>query len=277
MKTKFIFFLIMLVSFIGFSQEENKVEEKQKSADQLAEELSNPTAAVGSMGLNIDFISYDGNLPDANGQSSIGMVFQPSLPKPLSIGYNLLFRPAVPIIFNQPIYNGLEFQNAAFGLGNIGFDLALGKTNENGVLHMFGLVGSLPTATQKELRGQWAFGPEFLFGIVKKKFIWGVLVTQQWDVESGPRKTSILGGQYFYAIPIGNGQNIAAGPSYSYNWVTDDFTFPIATGYNKVTKIGNMSFKWGVQILYFIAKPDPFAPNFQFRLTLSPIINLPWK
>jgi hypothetical protein len=276
MKTKILVFILFLVSFIGFSQDEKQQEGEQESADDLAQKLSNPTAAIGSLTLNLDYISYGGDLPDASGQSSFNLLFQPSLPKPLNIGFNLLFRPAIPINVQQPYFNGVEFENSGFGLGNIGFDLALGKTNEKGLLYLFGMVGSIPTASQKEVRGQWAFGPELLIGIVKKKFVGGLLLTQQWDVESGPRSTNILGGQYFYAIPIGKGQNIAAGPAYSYNWDTKDFTFPLGTGYNKVTSIGKTPFKWAIQVLYYAAKPDPFGPSWQIRLSLAPVVNLPW-
>lgn len=264
--------LLIFQSFYAISQED----QNQDNQEDLSQKLSNPTAAVGSMNLNIDYITYAGDLLNADEQSSVSLLFQPSLPKPLDIGFNLLFRPAIPIYFNQPYYDGSDFQSAGFGLGNIGFDLALGKTKKNGLLYMFGLVGTVPAATQKELRGQWALGPEFLIGIVKKKFIGGLLLSQQWDVESGPIKTNIMGGQYFYVIPIGNDQNIAANPAFSHNWETKDFTFPIATGYNKLTAIGKTPFKWSIQILYFVVTPDPFAPNLQFRLTLTPVVNLPW-
>lgn len=281
MKTKYLLILITLGNLIstlnGYTQDETSTEIHIDNNDELAEKLSNPTAAIGSLNLNIDYISYGGDLENASNQSSIGLIFQPNLPKPLKSGYNLLFRPAIPITLNQPIYNGNNFENADFGLGNISFDLALGKTSKTGFLHMFGVVSTLPTASQKELRSQWTFGPEFLIGIVKSTFIGGALITQQWDIESGPRKTSILGGQYFYAIPIGNGQNISANPIFSYNWETEDFLFPIGTGFNKVTKLGKMPFKWSAQVLYYLAKPDPFAPNWQFRLTLTPVVKLPWK
>ena len=113
---------------------------------------------------------------------------------------------------------------------NIGVDLALGKTTEGGLLYFFGIVADIPAATILELRGQWAFGPEFALGVVKPKFIGGALLFQKWDVESGPRKTSIFGGQYFYAILLKGGNVIGAGPTLSYNWDTKEFTFPIGTG-----------------------------------------------
>ena len=65
---------------------------EEKSADELARELSNPTAPVGSMTSNIDFRTFQGDLPGAGDQSSVSYLFQPSIPFPQSNGYNLLFR-----------------------------------------------------------------------------------------------------------------------------------------------------------------------------------------
>ena len=52
----------------------------------------------------------------------------------------------------------------------------------------------------------------------------GVLASHQWDVEGGDRETKITGGQYFYAFPLGGGWQIAAGPTWSYDWVSESLT-----------------------------------------------------
>ncbi len=130
-----------LISGIAVAQEQD--------ADELAHKLSNPMAAVGSLNLLPDFTGFTGDLPEAKDQSSFSITFQPSLPKPGVLGFNLLFRPAIPILFSQPYYDSDagKFEKAGFNLGNIGFDLALGKTTESGRLYFYGIVGDIPAAT----------------------------------------------------------------------------------------------------------------------------------
>lgn len=278
MKTKLkLIFFFLLLTFYGFSQEASQSKEVAESTDDIAEKLNNPTAAIGSLTGLIDFKTFEGDLPMAGDQAAWSLTFQPSLPKPLKNGKNLMFRPAIPILFKQPVHNGLGFENTGFQLGDIGFDLAIGSTSDKGILFLAGIVGSIPTATDSNLRGQWAFGPEILFGKVTKKFILGALVSQKWDVESGPGETNKLAGQYFMFFPIGKGRTLGAAPNYEYNWVTKDLTFPLGFGYSSVTKFGKTPFKYGFQVHYYVANPDPFGPQWQFRIQLSPVVNLPWK
>ena len=244
-----------------YAQEENQTNEQPESSDAIAEKLNNPTAAIGSLTGLIDFKTFEGDLPMAGEQTAWSFTFQPSLPKPLKSGKNLLFRPAIPILLKQPVYNGTNFENAGVNLGDIGFDLAIGSTSDKGILFLAGLVGSIPTATSSNLRGQWAFGPEIMIGKLSKKYIVGALISQKWDVESGPEKTSVLGGQYFMFFPIGKGRTLGAAPNYSYDWVSKQFTFPLGVGYSSVTKFGNMPFKYGFQVHYYVAKSDLFAPQ----------------
>ena len=49
----------------------------QESADEVARELSNPATALASLGNKLEFRSFDGDLPDADDQTSIRYIFQP--------------------------------------------------------------------------------------------------------------------------------------------------------------------------------------------------------
>ena len=53
---------------------------KEKSASKIAHELSNPNNSLGSLSFNLDYITYDGDLPDANDQDAWQFSFQPILP-----------------------------------------------------------------------------------------------------------------------------------------------------------------------------------------------------
>jgi hypothetical protein len=277
--TLFIFFLLSGLFTTVHAQENDTTSSGGSNVDEIAEKLNNPTAAIGSMNTFIDFKTYDGDLTDASDQTSWSLTFQPSLPKPLGKGINLLVRPAIPLIIKQPVYKGTEgFEDSGVQLGNISFDLAAGGVTKSGLLLMGGLVVGLPTASSKDIRGQFTLGPEFAVGYISKKFIGGVLVTQSWDVEDDPlKKTNVLGGQYFYFIPIGNGRTIGASPLFSYDWNSEDLLLPVGIGYSSVTAFGKMPFKYGLFVFYSAVTPDSFAQLWQVRLQLTPVVNLPWK
>jgi len=252
---------------------------QEQDADEVARKLSNPAAANWSLASNVDFNWFGGDLPGAGGQSSVSYLFQPGLPTPIeSIGHNLLFRPAVPVFFNQPMYDAGtgEFESAGFQLGNIAFDLALGATKESGLLYFFGVVGTIPTATVEDLKGQWAFGPEVALGIIKPWGVMGALVSHSWDVEGGDRKTNVTGGQYFYAFSLGGGWQLAAGPTFSYDHEGGAFTFPVGTGVSTTTFLGGTPLKVSTQVWYYVSRPDAFGSDWTWRLTFAPVIGALW-
>ena len=96
---------------------------------------------MGTMGVNFDFIFFDGDLPDSDDQAAQRMTFQPGLPYPLSDTMNLFVRPAFPLIFKQDVPRaGGGFNSKGLDLGDIGFDVAVGKTFRNGIMMLGGLV-----------------------------------------------------------------------------------------------------------------------------------------
>jgi hypothetical protein len=46
---------------------------------------------------------FEGDLPDADKQSNYTLLFQPALPFVLPSGDKIIWRPAVPLVFDQPI------------------------------------------------------------------------------------------------------------------------------------------------------------------------------
>ena len=248
---------------------------QEPTADDVAREMSNPTSALMSLNSQFDFHSYTGTLPGAGDQSSVSFLFQPNFPFPQSSSTNILFRPAIPVLFNQPVFNGTSFESAGTNLGNINFDLMYGKTTASGMLLGVGVVGTLPTATDAALRANWAFGPEVIVGIIRTWGVIGVLVTQSFDV-SGSVKTKTLGGQYFIAFSLGGGWQLVSTPPFAYNWDSKDFRFPVGGGPFKTLLLGSTPLKVGAQAWYYLSQPDAFGPEWQLRFTISPVIKAPW-
>jgi len=138
-------------------------------------------------------------------------------------------------------------------LGDVGFDLAMGKTLPKGVVLIGGLVGTLATATSDDLgRDQWMLAPEAAVAIMR---LWGVvggLLTHQWDVAGDDdEKTNATGGQYFYTFNLGGGWQINGSPTFSYNHEArnDDnkLTLPLAVGVSRTLLLSGRPWKFGVQ------------------------------
>lgn len=252
------------------------------SAQDIANELSNPNSSLGTMNFNFDYIKFKGDLPDADDQRATRITFQPSLPYKLSETTNLFIRPAIPLIIDQDVPNQSgDFDSKGTDLGDISFDVALTKTLPGGIVVVGGLAGTLPTATDDALGlDQWLLGPEAAIAVVRKWGVAGVLVSHQWDIAGEDDfDTSITSGQYFYAYNLGDGWQINGSPTFSYNHEASSdnaMTFPLAIGLAKTTIIDGRPWKFSVQYWHYIESPDTFGPDNQIRFTVSPVVALPW-
>lgn len=288
---------VMAIPDLAFSEDSS-----EKTAAEIAAELANPNTPLGTMNFNLDYISFDGDLPGADKQNAVRMTFQPSLPYPLKNGMNFFARPAIPIIFKQdlptvneydagglglpgtfeqgvPTFSG--FDNTGFNLGDIGFDIGVGKTFSNGIVAIGGMVGTLPTATDEALgKDQWALGPEAMVAIVKPWGALGLLVTHQWDVAGDDDvDTNVTAGQYFWVVNLKDGWQLRSGPTFSYDHEAEsgqEWTFPVGIGINKTMIIGKTPWKVGLEYWNYIESPDAFGPEHQIRFVIAPVVPLPW-
>ena len=269
-----------------------------QSNDELAKELANPNTTLGTLNFNLDYVSYKGSLPDASSQDSWRLSFQPILPYALNETTNLFVRPNIPVFFGQPVptlsgtdvspTDGLfftqdgEFSNTGTELGDIGFDIAIGKTLPSKTILVGGMVGTLDTATDASVGlGQTLLGPEVAIAQITNWGVIGLLVTHQWDVAGDDDfDTSITGGQYFYTVNLSDGWQIQGTPTYSYNHEArpgeEKWTLPIGSGITKTTRIGKTPWKFSLQYWHFVKQADSFGPDFQIRFSFAPVVPLPW-
>ena len=297
MKANFFYFLVILLILIPvlpvFSQSE-----QEDSSSGLAKELANPNATRGQLFNNFDYVRYDGKVPDA-GQNGFVYSFQPSLPVPLSESVNLFIRPLIPVYLSQPVLGANGFEKKT-SLGNISADVAVGKTWPSKWMTLVGVFAGFPTATNGGLRANFTtMGPEIVVGKATSWGFVGVMINHAWSLSSndpdpqsftvlsdsfwtttaGREKASVTAGQYFYTVNLKNGWQIQGSPTWTYNHEALDgnrFTFPIGTGATKVTKFGNLPIKFNLQYWYYVASPENFGPKHQIRLSITPVINLPW-
>ena len=130
------------------ADEEQSLWDLSQSDVEIAKELNNPATSYALLRNEFIFKTFTGDLPGADSQTSLSYIFQPSFPIPLENGKLFWFRPAIPLLLDQPVFNLAtnDFDSKGPALGDISFDLAYGGLDrETGTLSFFGIFGSLPT------------------------------------------------------------------------------------------------------------------------------------
>lgn len=162
---------------------------EQKSADEVARELANPNNSLASLTFKNQYRWYTGDLPGADDQENFTLLFQPVFPFTLGPteeggNANIFFRPAIPLLFDQPVFASDQGRfDGVSALGDIGFDLAYGESEKNGLLWAAGTVGSLPTASRSDVASkQLRLGPEVLLAKFEKWGVYGIFPSHMWDV-----------------------------------------------------------------------------------------------
>ena len=245
------------------------------SVDEIAAELSNPNTSLASLSLKFQYRAFEGDLPNADDQDSMTVLFQPTLPFKREDGSIIAFRPAIPFIVDQPLYEGGGNWSDESGLGDISFDLAyaLAPRKDNpGWLTAVGLFSSLPTGDKDLGFGEsTTLGPEFLVGEIYKKGIWLVFPSHQWDV-GGDIDVSLTTVQAGGLIFGSNGWVYGSTPTMSYNHETDEATIPVNFIVSKTVVLGGRPWKFGGEINYYIDKPDDFGPKWLFSFSVTPVV-----
>ena len=294
--------ITLLLVPTGAQAADQPVLKSEPSLEEIAKELANPNTTLGTLNVPIDYVSYKGDLPGASSQESWRVSFQPVLPYALNETTNLYVRPNIPVLIDQPIPivfgadvsssaddgqfttqgNDNDFDDSGTDLGDITFDIAIGKTFPSKTVLAGGIAGTLDTATSDDVGlGQTLLGPEIALAQVFDWGVLGVLVTHQWDVAGdNDFDTSITAGQYFYTINLKDGWQIQGQPTYSYNHEArsgeEKWTLPVGTGVAKTMRIGKTPWKFSLQYWHFVKQADSIGPDFQIRFQLGPVVPLPW-
>jgi hypothetical protein len=244
----------------------------------LAAKLANPSAPVMALQSFLDVKQNGGSAPGAH-RATFGYTFQPAIPFPTKRG-NVIFRPLIPVEFGGTYGTGAGTVETYTGFGNISLEVLYGKTLKSGLMTMGGFGVGFPSATKKEARGDWSLGPNFLLGYASKKTgnVWGALAEWDWSFPTRPTNGSLT-LQYFYAINLKDGWQIAAQPAIAYSREAKIWELPLGTGIVKVAALGKKNFpvKLGAQVWGYAPPPGSSGPEWTIRFTIAPVVALPWK
>jgi len=275
-----LLFSFLAVTAPGAAQEKGVSAPHEKSADEVARELANPNNSLASLTFKNQFRWYTGDLPNADDQNNYTLLFQPVFPftlEPTASGgkANLFVRPAFPMLFDQPVFDaGKSDFSGVTAFGDIGFDIGYGVTEKSGLLWAFGMVGTLPTATDSDVAGkQLRLGPEALFAKFEKWGLYGIFPSHQWNVtgwsDESYSNTQI---QLFLKFLPGGGWAVGSTPIMNYDWETSDWTIPLNLTTSKTTKIGSIPLKLELETNYYVEQPDAFGPQWMIGFNITPVV-----
>lgn len=243
----------------------------QLSADETAKQLANPNTPLASLTLKNQWSHWDGSLLGEGGMDSQTFLFQPSFPFPVSDTDSIFFRPALPYLVDQPVVDALGNINSESGFGDLGMDLAFGRTTKTGFLTAAGMVAGIPIGADGLTSSTWTLGPELFVGKISKKGLLGIFTNHQWDV-SGPRATSLTTIQPLITYLPGGGWAIGTAGSMTYNWEAEQWTIPLQMQISKTVKIGKLPVKVALEGSYYVERAGSLGQDWMIGLNITPVV-----
>lgn len=285
------------------SDESKEPLEPAISVDQVGLELSSPLTRFRGFSVDMDYRTYQGDLPEANDQTGFRMVFTPSWPIKLSNEKFLFLRATIPVFGDQPYWKPVSYLDYAeflirqlpsidettggfsYGhdhLGDIGIDIGYGGVNENGFISMVGIANVAPTSEdQSARRGQWLIGPELALGQVTSWGLFGGRAKHLTNIDGeGAQEVSYDTNEttleLFFAYALGNGWQIESNPIILYDWEAvsgNEWSIPVGVGVSKTFMSGSRPIKLGLEVQNFVVSADRFGPEWLIGFNLTPVFS----
>jgi len=270
---------------------------------QISEMINNPLGELWLLYSQNDATWYNGDALDYLGEDKKlfnTTQIQPVMPFQLTENWKWIFRPVIPLAYwdvpevspgpptNYPggtLPVSVDFDRK-FELGDIVLWNAF-ATNEMAKppnIFGFGVTTMLDTATDDQFgTGKWSAGPMALAFHVGPPggWIFGTVAQQWWDFagDSDRDSVNLTNIQYVGFYRLTADTNIGLGsPNITADWTADSdntWSVPVGLGFNTMTKIGSLPVKWGLELHYYVEKPDNFGPDWNLRFIFSPVIPSP--
>jgi hypothetical protein len=243
----------------------------EMSADETAKQLANPNTALASLTLKNQWTHWGGSLPGADGLDSQTFLFQPSFPFPVSATDRVFLRPAFPYLVDQPVVDGSGKVRTKSGFGDMGMDLAYGRTTKTGMLFVGGIVAGLPIGQGELSSDTWTLGPELFVGKLTKNSVIGLFPNHQWDV-SGPKNISLTTVQPMLSYLPGGGWAISTAGQITYNWEAEQWTIPLNLAVSRTVKLGTLPVKLMLEGNYYLEQADALGQKWMIGFNITPVV-----
>ena len=245
------------------------------SSDDLARELNNPNTPLAKLVIEYSATAFDGDLPGAGNENVNMILFKPAFPFPLNEDgtQNFFVRPVLAYATEQPIFDSDEGRfKSTSGLGDLGFDVALGQSYDSGLILVGGIQGTLPIGADDLTGDQYRLGPEFIVADINASRVLAAFPAHQWDISGDGPSYSTTTLELFYLIFLPGGWTVGTQPKLSYDWEADQATIPLNLTVRKVVRLGNMPMQLSAGFDYYVEQSDDFGPDFGFKFSITPIV-----
>jgi hypothetical protein len=254
--------------------------------EDLREAAQNPIADLISLPFQNNTNFGIGNTDNIQNVLNI----QPVYPVQLNEHWNLITRPILPVIYQEPFFSGAELQEAEeilgddvgdnhFGLGDLTPEFFFTPSKPAplapGVDLVWGVgpAFQIPTATNDLLgTGKWSAGPAFVTFLSAKplRVTTGFLVLNLWSFAGDDDRADVnaLTLQPFLNYNLDKGWYLTSAPLITADWEADDdnrWTVPIGGGIGRIFKIGRQPINAQISAYYNVEKPDDTGADWQLR------------
>lgn len=269
---------------------------------EINEMINNPLGELWILFAQNDITSYTGDALDFLGEDDKifnTTTIMPVMPFQLTDNWKYIFRPVITIN-SWDVPSASEGNPTYFPGGTLPFDVDFDRKFELGDLVLWnafatnemakppniygiGFTAMLPTATDDAFgTGKWSAGPmalAFHMGPVGGN-MFGIVAQHWWDVagDSDRSRVSLSNIQYIFYHRVTDSLNIGFGPNIMIDWTADSdqrLTLPIGIGINDTIKIGPLPVKIGLELYYYVEKPDSFGPEWGLRFIFAPVVPKP--
>ncbi len=267
--------ILLMVCATGIASAETE----QEKLARIAQQTNNPVGDLWLLFIQNDLSIFKF---DATGENRVlnSLKFQPVTPFLLTEKWRMVIRPVLQLqSFETPSLSpsGLEW-NREDGLGDTVLLSVLSPVNDLKRVWGFGLTQIFPTAVHDEIGGRkWGAGPAALWFNLGPKWVIGGVLQHWWDYAGSDNASEVELTDFQYVIrrKINPFFQVGTGPNIQYNWETEDWSVPIGIGLDSTTKWGNIPFRWGFDVEYYLDRFDTFGAEWNIRLFFIPVIGSP--
>ena len=270
------------------------------SLEKAAQKSNNPVSDAWLLVTQNDYTVLEGDATGGTSEMQNRFSFQPVMPVPIFDGeWNMVNR-LVAQWFSSPLdadslepdFAGDPYGDRSYGLGDTIVFSLFAPDRDDGWIWGVGPTAIFPTATEDVLgQEKWQLGPAALVvrlgnssGDPTSIESWNVgVLAQHWaDVggEGDRSHTNQMDIQYFLNYKKDAINLIGMTPNIQIDWTkegSDRFAVPVGIGTIGFFRWNNTPVRWGVELQYYVAQPDPVGAEWNFKVFFAPVAANPFK